>query len=170
MYFYATDVAPAGGAAGDERAELVRRFGGWHEPIPELLRTADPAHVLRNDLYYLREPLPAMHAGRVALVGDAAHAMTPHLGQGACQSIEDAVVLAHLAGGRPGRLHRGQAEPHRRDRAQGHEHLPDDQAAQPARRGPARPGHVAGHAGHARSDAAANGRGSAVAATGASRE
>ncbi|GAA4520743.1 FAD-dependent monooxygenase [Nonomuraea ferruginea] len=99
VYFYATDVAPAGGAAGDERAELVRRFGGWHEPIPELLRTADPAHVLRNDLYYLREPLPAMHAGRVALVGDAAHAMTPHLGQGACQSIEDAVVLAHLAGG-----------------------------------------------------------------------
>ncbi|MDA0638647.1 FAD-dependent monooxygenase [Nonomuraea sp. MCN248] len=100
VYFYATDVVPAGETpAGDERAELTRRFGGWHEPIPELLRSADPARILRTDLYYLREPLPAMHAGRVALLGDAAHPMTPNLGQGACQAIEDAVVLAHLAGG-----------------------------------------------------------------------
>jgi len=38
--------------------------------------------------------LPAMHQGRVALLGDAAHAMTPDLGQGACQALEDAVVLA----------------------------------------------------------------------------
>ena len=38
-----------------------------------------------------------MHRGRVALVGDAAHPMTPNLGQGACQAIEDAMVLAHLA-------------------------------------------------------------------------
>ncbi|MFG1945188.1 FAD-dependent monooxygenase [Nonomuraea sp. NPDC048826] len=99
VYFYATDLAPAGESAGDERAELIRRFGGWHEPIPALLRDADPARILRNDLYYLRDPLPAMHAGRVALLGDAAHPMTPNLGQGACQAIEDAVVLAHVAGG-----------------------------------------------------------------------
>jgi 2-polyprenyl-6-methoxyphenol hydroxylase-like FAD-dependent oxidoreductase len=98
-YFYATDLSPAGAPHTDERAELLRRFGGWHEPIPALLHACDPARVLRNDLYYLREPLPAMHAGRVALVGDAAHPMTPNLGQGACQAIEDAVVLAHLADG-----------------------------------------------------------------------
>jgi 2-polyprenyl-6-methoxyphenol hydroxylase-like FAD-dependent oxidoreductase len=44
---------------------------------------------------------------RVAILGDAAHAMTPHLGQGACQAIEDAVVLASMAGtavGLAGRL------------------------------------------------------------------
>lgn len=96
-YFYATDLSPAGAGHGDERAELLRRFGGWHEPIPALLRAADPARVLRNDVYFQRTPLPAMHAGRVALVGDAAHPMTPNLGQGACQAVEDAVVLAHTA-------------------------------------------------------------------------
>jgi 2-polyprenyl-6-methoxyphenol hydroxylase-like FAD-dependent oxidoreductase len=99
VYFYATDLAPAGAAHGDQREELLRRFGGWHQPIPAVLRAADPARIIRNDLYYLREPLPAMHSGRVALVGDAAHPMTPNLGQGACQAIEDAVVLARLADG-----------------------------------------------------------------------
>src|SRR6185437_5084646 len=50
--------------------------------------------VLHDDVYWIAEPLPAYHRGRVAILGDAAHAMTPNLGQGACQAIEDAVVLA----------------------------------------------------------------------------
>ncbi|MBB2911209.1 2-polyprenyl-6-methoxyphenol hydroxylase-like FAD-dependent oxidoreductase [Streptosporangium becharense] len=94
-YCYGTDTVPAGGGGGDRRAELLRRFGDWHDPIPALLAAAAPENVLRNDVYHLRTPLPAMHRGRVALLGDAAHAMTPNLGQGACQAIEDAVVLAH---------------------------------------------------------------------------
>ncbi|PRX58609.1 2-polyprenyl-6-methoxyphenol hydroxylase-like FAD-dependent oxidoreductase [Nonomuraea fuscirosea] len=98
VYFYATDVLPAGTVHADEREELLRRFGGWHQPIPALLRAADPAMIIRNDIHQAR-PLPAFHRGRVALVGDAAHAMTPNLGQGACQAIEDGVVLAHVAGG-----------------------------------------------------------------------
>ncbi|QYC44463.1 FAD-dependent urate hydroxylase [Nonomuraea coxensis DSM 45129] len=98
VYVYATDVLPEGAVLGDEREELIRRFGGWHEPIPALLRAADPAAVIRSDVHHLAEPLPAYHRGRTALVGDAAHAMTPNLGQGACQAVEDAVVLAHTAG------------------------------------------------------------------------
>ncbi|NUP75962.1 MAG: NAD(P)-binding protein [Nonomuraea sp.] len=99
VYVYATDLAPAGAAHGDGREELLRRFGGWHDPIPALLRAADPARIIRNDVHYLKTPLPAFHHGKVALVGDAAHPMTPNLGQGACQALEDAVVLAHVAGG-----------------------------------------------------------------------
>ncbi|SNS07438.1 2-polyprenyl-6-methoxyphenol hydroxylase [Streptosporangium subroseum] len=97
-YCYATDAVPAGGGGGDQRAELRRLFGDWHAPIPALLASASPKNVLRNDVYHLAVPLPAMHRGKVALLGDAAHAMTPNLGQGACQAIEDAVVLAHVAG------------------------------------------------------------------------
>ncbi|MER6827067.1 FAD-dependent oxidoreductase [Streptosporangium sp. NPDC000563] len=97
-YCYATDTVPAGGGGGDQLAELRRLFGDWHSPIPELLAAASSEKVLRNDIRYLATPLPAMHRGRVALLGDAAHAMTPNLGQGACQAIEDAVVLAHVVG------------------------------------------------------------------------
>ncbi|MGW7008516.1 FAD-dependent oxidoreductase [Streptomyces sp. NPDC054933] len=97
LYIYAAAIAPAGQTAldGDERAELMRRFGGWCAPLPDLFAAASPEHVLRNDVYEIVDPLPAYHAGRVALLGDAAHAMTPFQGQGACQAIEDAVVLAH---------------------------------------------------------------------------
>ncbi|MEO3801130.1 FAD-dependent monooxygenase [Nonomuraea sp. B1E8] len=101
VYVYATDLSPAGAVHADEREELLRRFGDWHEPIPSLLRAADPAKIIRNDIFSFGTPLPALHSGRVAFVGDAAHPMTPNLGQGACQAIEDAVVLARLAGGSP---------------------------------------------------------------------
>ncbi|SEM23032.1 FAD-dependent monooxygenase [Streptacidiphilus jiangxiensis] len=96
-YLYAAALAPAGerAADGDERAELLRRFGAWCAPVPELLTAARPELVLRNDVHEMTTALPAFHRGRVALLGDAAHAMTPFQGQGACQAIEDAVVLAH---------------------------------------------------------------------------
>ncbi|CAL9380307.1 FAD-dependent monooxygenase [Streptomyces sp. enrichment culture] len=96
VYAYAAAVTPAGGRApDDERAELLRRFGDWHQPIPAVLAAARPGDVLRHDVHHIADPLPAHHLGRVALVGDAAHAMPPTLGQGGNQAIEDAVVLAH---------------------------------------------------------------------------
>jgi 2-polyprenyl-6-methoxyphenol hydroxylase-like FAD-dependent oxidoreductase len=98
VYAYAAAMTPAGQrAADDERAELLRRFGHWHEPIPAVLAAARPGDVLRHDVHHLAEPLPACHRGRVALLGDAAHAMPPTLGQGGNQALEDAVVLAHHA-------------------------------------------------------------------------
>ncbi len=99
VYCYAAAPADPGVRAPDELAELVRLFGGWHEPIPELLAAARPGDVLRHDVAELAAPLPAFHRGRVALLGDAAHPMTPNLGQGACQALEDAVVIARLAAG-----------------------------------------------------------------------
>ncbi|KOV11079.1 monooxygenase [Streptomyces sp. XY431] len=96
VYVYGAALAPAGARAadGDEKAELLRRFGTWCAPVPQLLALAEPGRVLRHDVWDLADPLPAHHLGRVALLGDAAHAMCPFQGQGACQAIEDAVVLA----------------------------------------------------------------------------
>ncbi|MER7956593.1 FAD-dependent monooxygenase [Streptomyces sp. NPDC096030] len=103
IYAYAMAAAPEGARApDDERAELLRLFGDWHHPVPRILAAVDPAGVLRNDVHHLIDPLPAFHRGRVALLGDAAHAMQPTLGQGGNQAIEDAIVLAHhVARGTP---------------------------------------------------------------------
>jgi 2-polyprenyl-6-methoxyphenol hydroxylase-like FAD-dependent oxidoreductase len=68
-------------------------FAGWHRPVAEVLAATPEEAVLRNDILH-RLPAPRWVEGRVALLGDAAHPMTPNLGQGACQAIEDAVILA----------------------------------------------------------------------------
>ncbi|GAA2227893.1 FAD-dependent monooxygenase [Streptomyces indiaensis] len=96
VYAYGAALTPAGGRApDDEKSELLRRFGDWHDPIPAVLAAARPEDVLRHDVHHIAAPLPAYHHGRTALLGDAAHAMPPNIGQGGNQAIEDAVVLAH---------------------------------------------------------------------------
>ncbi|MEV4759560.1 FAD-dependent monooxygenase [Micromonospora sp. NPDC049559] len=94
IYWYGAVNAPAGRPGPEPAVGVRERFGGWHEPIPALLAATDPDRVLHDDLRCLEPPLPTYARGRVVLLGDAAHAMTPHLGQGANQALEDAVVLA----------------------------------------------------------------------------
>jgi 2-polyprenyl-6-methoxyphenol hydroxylase-like FAD-dependent oxidoreductase len=60
-----------------------------------MLAATDPHDVLRNDLYE-RSPAGRWAAGPLVLVGDAAHPMRPHLGQGGCQALEDAAVLGAM--------------------------------------------------------------------------
>jgi 2-polyprenyl-6-methoxyphenol hydroxylase-like FAD-dependent oxidoreductase len=93
-YWFATERAPEGATAPQgELAYLKGRFGSWAEPLPALLAATDPDTVLRNDLYD-RDQARVWSRGPVLVIGDAAHPMRPHLGQGGCQGLEDAAILA----------------------------------------------------------------------------
>ncbi|HWY05247.1 MAG TPA: FAD-dependent monooxygenase [Candidatus Acidoferrales bacterium] len=74
-----------------EDAALRKLFSGWHNPIPELIENAQSAICTK-----VQDRLPTLPwvVGRVAILGDAAHPISPNFGQGACLAIEDAVVLA----------------------------------------------------------------------------
>ena len=95
-YWFATRNKPKSerDAATASKAELLALFGSCHAPIRKVIGATEEGAIHRNGIYH-REPLgKRWGAGRVTLLGDAAHPMTPDLGQGACQAIEDAVVLA----------------------------------------------------------------------------
>jgi 2-polyprenyl-6-methoxyphenol hydroxylase-like FAD-dependent oxidoreductase len=82
----------------DMRARVMEAFRGWHEPIPTLVSTTST--VMRTAIYDVPS-IPTWHAGRVMLLGDAAHAMSPAGGQGASLALEDAMMVGRrLADGR----------------------------------------------------------------------
>ena len=80
-------------SAAGRRREVLYLLAGWYQPARAAVEATADSKILRNDIYD-REPLMDWGVGRVTLLGDAAHPMTPNLGQGACQAIEDALVLA----------------------------------------------------------------------------
>ena len=94
VYWYAVmDNAAAPPESADQHAALVDFYRSWHAPIADMLGATDPAGVLRTELFD-RPPSTDWGRDAVTLLGDAAHPMTPNLGQGGCQAIEDAWVLA----------------------------------------------------------------------------
>jgi salicylate hydroxylase len=77
--------------AAGEIPDMVREFAGWDGRLQQLIVSATDT---KRWALYDRFPLERWSAGRISLLGDAAHAMLPFYGQGAAQAIEDAAVLA----------------------------------------------------------------------------
>jgi 2-polyprenyl-6-methoxyphenol hydroxylase-like FAD-dependent oxidoreductase len=97
LYCFAVANAPRGESDPPEgRVERFRaRFAEFGEQVPAILEAVgSPEQLIHNDLEELEEG--PWHAGRVLLIGDAAHAMTPNMGQGAAMALEDAMVLVEL--------------------------------------------------------------------------
>ncbi len=93
-YWFAQKYTPEGekDKPGGRKSEVLELFHDWHDPIPAVIEATAETDILRNDIYELKN-LRQWSQRYVTLLGDAAHAMTPNLGQGACQAIEDAVEV-----------------------------------------------------------------------------
>jgi 2-polyprenyl-6-methoxyphenol hydroxylase-like FAD-dependent oxidoreductase len=74
--------------------DLQRYFGNFHLPIPDILEKTSNDKLIWSDIIDIK-PLKKFAFGKVVLMGDAAHATTPNMGQGACMAIEDAATLAN---------------------------------------------------------------------------
>ncbi len=94
VYWFATRNAPAGGreTSIETQAILQEAFRDWCDPIEALIAATVPESILHHDIAD-RMPVRRWSEGRITLLGDAAHPMTPNMGQGGCQALEDAVVL-----------------------------------------------------------------------------
>ena len=96
VYWFAVANMPMDAVFADEKSTVEQMFTGWHSPIAELIAATDAEAVHRTPIADLSHALPRFHRGRVVLLGDAAHAMTPNLGQGGGQALEDAATLTAL--------------------------------------------------------------------------
>lgn len=105
-WFAVADAEPGGEDGPSPTAELLERFAGWMAPVEALLRGTRDEDVIRTDTDD-RDPIDTWVDGRVGLLGDAAHPMTPNLGQGAGQAIEDALAVANALATADGDVRRG---------------------------------------------------------------
>jgi 2-polyprenyl-6-methoxyphenol hydroxylase-like FAD-dependent oxidoreductase len=72
--------------------DLRNHFKGYHPAVRKVLELTEQTSLIHNDIYDIK-PLSEYHKGNIVLIGDAAHATTPNLGQGACMGVEDVAVL-----------------------------------------------------------------------------
>lgn len=92
-YWFAVVTTSAGGRDRlGAKSSVTRLVAGFPAKVRALVASTPEADIFRTDIYD-RAPSDTWGTGPTTLLGDAAHAMTPNLGQGACQAIEDALVL-----------------------------------------------------------------------------
>jgi 2-polyprenyl-6-methoxyphenol hydroxylase-like FAD-dependent oxidoreductase len=95
VYFYYTEKRKPGFnvPVAERVAYLCEQLQEFPARYGQVMAKAKAEEIFHDDLYDLK-PLPSWHQGRVVLIGDAAHATTPNMGQGGCQAVEDAWYLA----------------------------------------------------------------------------
>lgn len=98
-YWFAVIVTPEGtqDSPRGRKQDLLDRFGSFGSPVPEAIEATPEESIGRTDIYDL-DPLERWVDGRVVLIGDAAHAITPNRGRGAAEALEDAVALSESLG------------------------------------------------------------------------
>lgn len=97
VYWFAVSKAPQNEKDNKElrKKELLEKFESYHPIISKMIENTDKSKIIRNDINDLKR-LETWHKENVCLLGDAAHATTPNMGQGAAQGIEDAFTLGVL--------------------------------------------------------------------------
>ena len=95
LYVFITNFEKQGGSDDTLtlKEDLLKLCADFSPLIKNLINSASNSDIIRTDLFDFK-PISKWTDGRVALIGDAAHATTPNLGQGACQAIEDAFIIA----------------------------------------------------------------------------
>lgn len=111
VYWFATMRWPQPPANPPSMSDLRRRFQRWTAPVIDLIEATDPTDVLIHPIYDRLQPFTPRPAA--TLIGDAAHLMTPNTGQGACQAIVDAYVLARELANQSGDMTRALTLYHR---------------------------------------------------------
>ena len=83
------------------REGVRQHFEGWADPVPLLFDSTPPERLILTNIHHAPGGIGKIALENMVLLGDAAHPMTPDLGQGACQAIEDAAVLAACLSQKP---------------------------------------------------------------------
>ena len=96
IYWYGEFVHPEGASFADEVAAARAHFAGWSPWIRDIVAATTTDRLMRHDVYHLPGGCPRYTRGRVAIVGDAAHAMLPTMGQGAATALEDGVCVGRM--------------------------------------------------------------------------
>jgi len=92
-WFVGVNTPPGGLDQAGVKEQILRKVAGFKSPLPAMIQAMSEQNIIRTDIF-ARDKVDNWGEGPITLIGDAAHAMPTVLGQGACQAIEDAVVLA----------------------------------------------------------------------------
>jgi len=94
VYYFTTFFTNANGKDNGQLKEgLLENYSCFGQLAKQIIEATPRENIIRSDIFDLK-PITKWWNGRVALLGDAAHATTPNLGQGGCQAVEDAYVIA----------------------------------------------------------------------------